>query len=204
MSLMTIAILDYGAGNLQSVLHACTHLGYQAVVTDNPDALLKASHIIVPGQGAFKQAMTQIASRRLTSVLLDIIQSEKPFLGICLGFEILFNSSEEHGGASGLGVFPGRFVPIPAQPLKVPHIGWNTVKNTKEPMFKSLSEKSHFYFVHSYYIVDTDPDIIAATTDYGQNFVSAVAKGSVWGTQFHPEKSSASGLQLLDNFLSLT
>ncbi|RAP26433.1 imidazole glycerol phosphate synthase subunit HisH [Candidatus Marinamargulisbacteria bacterium SCGC AG-343-D04] len=199
---MTIAILDYGAGNIRSVQHACSHLGYESFISNNKDELLSASHVIVPGQGAFSQAMTLLKDKSLDLVLRDIIAHGTPFLGICLGFQILFESSDEHGHHEGLGLLPGKVSKIDDPLLNVPHMGWNTVENLHSTMFNAIPEHSHFYFVHSFYIQSTPSSFVASNTTYGQSFVSAVVKDNVWGTQFHPEKSSDAGLQLLRNFLN--
>ena len=199
-----IAILDYGAGNIHSVLHALHYLNVSATVTANPADLLTASHVIVPGQGAFKQAMEQLHRHDLVTPLQQVVAQGTPFLGICLGFQILFEASEEHGHTKGLGFFPGTVVPFKSDSLKIPHMGWNTLSQHHDTMFSSLPASSHMYFVHSFYVPHSTANWVAATTQYGESFVSAVCKENVWGTQFHPEKSSAAGLQLLQNFLSLT
>lgn len=200
---MTVIIVDYGAGNIQSVHHACTHLGVNCKVSNNIHDLKTASHVIVPGQGAFKQAITLFKKTGLDEAIMSCIKSGTLFLGICLGFQVLFESSDEHGHHQGLGVVNGRVEKIISQSLKVPHIGWNTVTTQHSSMFNNIAQDSFFYFVHSYYVTQTENNCIAATTDYEKNFVSAIAKDNVWGTQFHPEKSSGVGLQLLQNFLKL-
>jgi imidazole glycerol-phosphate synthase subunit HisH len=199
-----IAIVDYGAGNVFSVAHVCEHLGQEVTITHDPDSILTASHVIVPGQGAFKQAMTALTDLKLGDVLHTLIKRGTPFLGICLGFQILFEASTEHGDVQGLGVFPGTCTKIEAPNLTVPHMGWNQCQHSNHAMFKGIKPEDYVYFVHSYCIKAANTEHEIAHTTYGERFVSAVAKNNVWGTQFHPEKSSAVGQQLLRNFFELT
>lgn len=196
-----IAVVDYGEGNIGSVVKAVEHLGYQAKVTQNEQEIIQASHVIVPGQGAFKQAMRQLRHLDLVDCIQERILSNKPFLGICLGFQILFDSSDEHGEEVGLSVFPGKVERFTDERLKIPHMGWNNLNKRDVPMMKGLEANPYVYFVHSYAVFSTDNKIIAATSNYGKDFVAAVQRGPIWGCQFHPEKSSDIGMQILGNFL---
>lgn len=199
-----IAIIDYGASNIHSITHSLTHVNAEFVVTNDIDTIQLASKVIVPGQGAFLHAMTSLTNLNLIDTITDTINSGKPFLGICLGFQVLFESSDEHDFTKGLGIFPGHFTKFSSKQLKVPHMGWNSCELSSNcTMFNSITPNSHFYFVHSYYLESTTPSIISATTQYGSSFVSAIQHNNVWGTQFHPEKSSSIGLKLLENFCSL-
>jgi glutamine amidotransferase len=199
-----IIIIDYDAGNIHSVQHACSHCGYDSQITQSPDLIASATGIIIPGQGAFKPAMEKMNQRNILPSLQQAINNKIPILGICLGFQIMFETSDEHGQHKGLGLFPGHVTKIQSTTKKVPHMGWNECQHTNHPMFKDIESNAHLYFVHSYHVKTTDPAIITATTTYETPFVSAVAKGTLWGTQFHPEKSSRVGLKLLKNFLELT
>jgi glutamine amidotransferase len=205
-----IAIVDYGMGNLRSVHKALEKVGFPAVVTPDPSLIGKADGLVLPGVGAFKKAKENLEHQRLVDPILKFIQSGKPFLGICLGLQLLFSESEEFGRDKGLEVFRGRVVRFPfslpgtvmaRDSLKVPHMGWNTVRVVKRcPALEGVEEGTHFYFVHSYFPVSEDRDIIATTTDYGGEFVSSVAKGNLFACQFHPEKSQSEGLRILQNF----
>ncbi len=199
-----IAIVDYGMGNLRSVQKAFEHAGFPAVVTSDQDKVAAASGVVLPGVGAFAQAMGNLNRTGLDQAVLGAIEQGKPFLGICLGLQLLFETSEETfgggGPASGLGVLPGtvrRFAPG----LKVPQIGWNQLEYPKRtPLFAGVPEGSYVYFVHSYYVDPADSTVAASTTEYGLSFVSSVAQDNVWAIQFHPEKSSRVGLRILHNF----
>jgi len=205
-----IAIVDYGMGNLRSVHKALERVGFQALVTQDPGAIGKAAALVLPGVGAFKKAMENLEGLRLIDPILTFIQSGRPFLGICLGLQLLFSESEEFGFQKGLGIFSGRVVrfpfSLPGEPssgdsLKVPHMGWNSVQIKRRfPALEGIAEGTHYYFVHSYYPVPEDRGIIATTTDYGGEFVSSVGKGSLFACQFHPEKSQSAGLKILENF----
>jgi imidazole glycerol-phosphate synthase subunit HisH len=205
-----IAIVDYGMGNLRSVHKALEKAGFPACVTPDPSLIGKADGLVLPGVGAFKKAKENLEHQRLVDPILKFIQSGKPFLGICLGLQLLFTESEEFGRDKGLGVFRGRVVRFPfslpgalmaKDSLKVPHMGWNSVRVQKKcPALEGIEEGTHFYFVHSYFPVPEDRDIIATTTDYGGEFVSSVAKGNLFASQFHPEKSQSAGLRILQNF----
>lgn len=199
-----VAIIDYGAGNLQSVKKALDFIGAESKITDNKDEINAASHIILPGVGSFADAMSCIRERELEETIKKSADGSKHFLGICLGLQLLFESSEESPGVKGLGVFKGDIVTIPKDNgLKVPHIGWNSVKlNQTNGIFEGIKDESYFYFVHSYYLKNADEDIVAGTTEYGVPIQCAVQNGRVCATQFHPEKSSEVGLALLKNFVN--
>lgn len=199
-----VAIIDYGAGNLQSVKKALDFIGAESKITDNKDEINAASHIILPGVGSFADAMSCIRERGLEETIKKSANGSKHFLGICLGLQLLFESSEESHGIKGLGVFKGDIVTIPKDNgLKVPHIGWNSVKlNQTNGIFEGIKDESYFYFVHSYYLKNADEDIVAGTTEYGVPIQCAVQNGRVCATQFHPEKSSEVGLALLKNFVN--
>lgn len=198
-----IVILDYDAGNTHSIKHACTHLGFETVLTNDINTINQASKLIVPGQGAFKQAMQNLKEKQLITPIKTLIKNDIPYFGICLGFQILFESSTEHETNEGLGILPGHITRINAPHLKIPHMGWNSCNIKNSSMFQNIESESYFYFVHSYCLYNTDPSIISATTTYNSDFVSSVCKNTIWGTQFHPEKSSDVGLKLLKNFLML-
>lgn len=198
-----VAIIDYGAGNLSSVKKALDYLGAENEITQDREKILSASHIILPGVGSFADAMHSMKERGLVDVVKEAAASGKPFLGICLGLQLLFESSEESPGVEGLGILKGRIVEIPKDNgLKVPHMGWNSISvKQKNGIFKDIDDESYFYFVHSYYLKDAEEDVVAATTEYGVSIQCAVQKGNLCATQFHPEKSSKVGLKLLENFL---
>ncbi len=205
-----IAIVDYGMGNLRSVHKAFERVGLPAIVTHDPGLIRKATGLVVPGVGAFKKAMENLKELGLVETIIEFIEGGKPFLGICLGLQILFSESEEFGVQSGLGIFKGRVVrfsfslpglSLSANPLKVPHMGWNAVNVRKRPpALEGIENGAHFYFVHSYYPVPEDPEIVATTTDYGGEFVSSITRENLFACQFHPEKSQAAGLKILKNF----
>ncbi len=203
-----IAVIDYGMGNLRSVQKALEAVGASVKVTRNPSDILSASSVVLPGVGAFKDCMTNLKRFDLVDVVHKSIQSGKPFLGICLGLQLLFHQSEEFGQVSGLEILPGDVVgfagKIPDSALKIPHMGWNTVKVQKSnPLFESIPDKSYFYFVHSYYVVPKQEGDIATTTQYGVEFVSSIHHENIYAFQFHPEKSQKLGLTLLKNFSEL-
>ncbi len=207
-----IAVIDYGMGNLRSVQKALEAVGARAVVTRNPKEILSAASVVLPGVGAFKDCMTNLHRFDLVDVVHKSIQSGKPFLGICLGLQLLFHQSEEFGQVPGLEILPGDVVGFsgkipdssPDSTLKIPHMGWNTVQVQKtNPLFKSIPDKSYFYFVHSYYVVPKQSDDIATTTQYGIEFVSSIHHENIYAFQFHPEKSQKLGLTLLKNFSEL-
>ncbi len=195
-----IAIIDYGAGNLQSVKKALDFIGAKSEITFDKKKIETADRVILPGVGSFGDAMDMLRKRGLEDTVKSAASGEKPFLGICLGLQLLFAESEESSEAQGLGIFEGKIKKIPsAEGLKVPHMGWNSVKLIQtDGIFKNIPDESYFYFVHSYYL--SGADTVAATTSYGVEIQCAVQKGLAAATQFHPEKSSEAGLQLLRNF----
>jgi len=200
-----IAIIDYDAGNLNSVEKALMKVGAEPVVTRDPAVIEKADKVILPGVGAFGEAMEKLKSFDLVEPIKKVIASGKPFLGICLGLQLLFEYSEEKEGCKGLSVLKGGIKRIPDAPgLKVPHMGWNslTVKENAK-LFKNLPEEPYVYFVHSYYLQAEEQEIVAATTEYGVSIHASVEKGNVFACQFHPEKSGETGLAILKNFVEL-
>ena len=199
-----VAIIDYGAGNLSSVKKALDYLGAKSEITQDREKIISASHVILPGVGSFGDAMKSMEERGLVDTVKEAALSGKPFLGICLGLQLLFESSEESPGVKGLGLLNGTITEIPGNNgLKVPHMGWNSVKlMQKSGIFRDIQEDSYFYFVHSFYLKDADEDTVAATTEYGVTIECAVQKGNLCATQFHPEKSGKTGLKLLENFLN--
>lgn len=199
-----ISIVDYDMGNLRSVQKAFEHLGFSAEVSGDPDAVRKAERLVVPGVGAFRDAMASLRAKGLDAAILEYAQSGRPLLGICLGLQLFFDASEEYGEHKGLGLFPGRVVRFPAmrddkgEELKIPHMGWNVVHGQGE--LGRVLDGKYVYFVHSYYAVPADPAHIAGTTPYGIDFCSAAARDNVWAAQFHPEKSAEAGMALLAAF----
>lgn len=200
-----IAVIDYGMGNLGSVSKALESLGGKAKVTQKDSDLKRAEKIVLPGVGAFYDAMRALARLNLIEPLKEEIASNKIYLGICLGLELLFEKSEEGTGCEGLGILKGDVVRFKGPGLKVPHIGWNQVKVRKSncPLFRGIDDNAFFYFVHSYYVRPEDTDDAAAVTDYGSEFTSVVWKDNIYATQYHPEKSQGLGLKFLENFLRL-
>lgn len=198
-----IAIIDYDMGNLRSVQKGFERAGHKCIITRNPKDILDASHVVLPGVGAFKDCMENLNNYGLIEPIVDTINQGKPFLGICLGLQLLFTEGEEFGIHKGLNIIKGKVVKFSfdAPQLKIPHMGWNDIKIAKpSPIFKNIPENSYFYFVHSYYVVPEDKNIIASTTDYGIEFVSSIWKDNIFACQFHPEKSQKLGLQILKNF----
>lgn len=198
-----ISIIDYDAGNIKSVEKAFLYLGEKPVLTRDADEILASDHIVLPGVGAFGDAMYKLNSYGLADVIKKAVAGKIPLLGICLGMQLLFESSEESPGVKGLSVLDGEILRIPAKPdLKIPHIGWNSL-NFPNPgvLFKGLPENSYVYFVHSYYLKAKDPGIVKATAEYGVNIHASVEKENIFGCQFHPEKSSEVGLKILKNFM---
>lgn len=197
-----IAVVDYGAGNLRSVEKALQALGADARLTADPEAVRRAERVVLPGVGAFGEAMERLRSSGLDEAVMAAIRAGKPFLGICLGLQLLFEQSEESPRARGLGLLRGSVRRLP-EAVKVPHLGWNIVAFREgERMFGSIPEGSYFYFAHSYYAEPADPKLVTGQTEYGISFASAVRMENVWAVQFHPEKSQKWGLQFLRNFLS--
>ncbi len=198
-----IAIIDYGAGNLQSVAKALAHLGCEYVITGDRDTLLNADGAILPGVGAFGDAMDCMEKNNLKNAVLDFIESGKPFLGICLGLQLLFKESEETPGKTGLDIFEGSVCLIPKDNgLKIPHMGWNSLKILKKDgIFKGIEDEPYVYFVHSYYLRAKDRDIVSSQTVYGVDIDASVQYKNVTAVQFHPEKSGKTGLKMLENFI---
>ena len=199
-----IAIVDYGAGNLMSVHNTLDFLGYENKIAASADVIENAAGVILPGVGAFPDAMAALRHSGLTDAVLAAAK-EKPFLGICLGLQLLFEGSEESDGVEGLHLLDGEIVKIPEAPgLKIPHIGWNSLDFPHEGrLFAGLKEQPYVYFVHSYYLKAKDPSIVKATTEYGVTIHASVEKGNLFACQFHPEKSSTVGLQILKNFAEI-
>lgn len=200
-----IAIIDYGAGNLQSVKKAFDFIGAESVITDNPEVINACDRILLPGVGSFGDAMDSMAKNGLVETVKQNALSGKPFLGICLGLQLLFEESEESPGVKGLGIFKGKIKKFSSDMgLKIPHIGWNSLSiKQDDTLFKGIPENSYVYFVHSYYLHAEDEKDIACVTNYGIDFHSAVGKNNIFATQFHPEKSGDVGLQILRNFASM-
>ena len=206
MSNPSIAIVDYQMGNLRSVQKALEHVGTEALVTSNAEEIGQAEKIILPGVGAFGDAMRELRARNLVEPIKEQIEAGKPFLGICLGLQLLFEVGKEGGDHEGLGVIPGSVVRFPKfDELKVPHMGWNQVGIAKDgcPLLNGVPEDAHFYFVHSYYVEPTNESDIWLSCDYGLTFCASVWRENVFATQFHPEKSQKDGLQILKNFAAI-
>ena len=197
-----VAIIDYGAGNLHSVKNALDFLGAESEITSDKDRILAADHVILPGVGAFGDAMRSLNESGLTDTVKAAADGSRPFLGICLGLQLLFESSEESPGVDGLGIFRGSVVKIPERGLKIPHMGWNNITLTKKSRILP-DNKPFVYFVHSYYINAQDSDVVSAYTEYGEKLDVAIERGTVVATQFHPEKSGDVGMDILNRFLNL-
>ena len=200
-----VAIIDYDAGNIKSVEKAIQFLGEEAVITREKDILLSSDHVILPGVGAFGDAMEKLEKYELVDVIKEITGKGTPFLGICLGLQLLFESSEEAPGVQGLGILKGKIKKFPEnQGLKVPQIGWNSLKyDNPGRLFRDVPEYSYVYFVHSYYLEAADSAIVKASTEYIVNVHASVEQDNVFACQFHPEKSSDTGLKILKNFISI-
>ncbi len=200
-----IAIIDYDAGNIKSVEKALLYLGEAAKITRDREEILKADKVILPGVGNFGDAMANLHKYNLVSVIKEVVEKKTPFLGICVGLQLLFERSDESDGVPGLGILPGEILRIPEKEgLKIPQIGWNNIKiDTNCPLFKDLPETPYVYFVHSYYLKAKEESMVKATTEYGTLIHAAVQKDNVFACQFHPEKSSEVGLKILKNFVEL-
>ena len=199
---MTVAVVDYGMGNLRSVAKALEFVGFENVmVTASPKDVSNADAVVFPGQGAFRKAVENLKALGLVKPILESIEKGKPFLGICLGLQLLFEKSHEHGLTEGLGFIKGEVRILPPT-VKIPHIGWNQIfrKREKSKLFEGIGDGDYFYFVHSYCVYPEDDSVIASTTDYGVEFVSAIEVENLWAVQFHPEKSQKKGLKILENF----
>ncbi len=201
-----LAVIDYGAGNLRSVLHALKHLNARDLqLVQRPEQLRGASKIILPGVGAFGAGMAQMRKQELVAPLKAALAAGTPYLGICVGMQMLYEIGEEMGEHEGLGILGGRVLRFPHfTDRKVPHMGWNQLNiKLRSDLFRGLDERSYVYFVHSYYCAPTDPDSVAASVDYGIDYAAAIQRDNIFGVQFHPEKSQSIGLRILANFLSL-
>ena len=198
-----IAIVDYGAGNLRSVVNAIARLGYQSKITSSPDEVLAARAVILPGVGAAAETMENLKALGLVEPIRRLITEGRPFLGVCIGLQVLFSGTEEGGGHECLGIIPGRVRKLP-QGLKIPHMGWNQVKQkVSHKVFDGVPDCANFYFVHSYYVEPEDKSLVAGETSYGIPICSVIARGNLVATQFHPEKSGEFGLKIYDNFIKL-
>jgi glutamine amidotransferase len=198
-----ITIIDYGAGNLRSVVNAVGRLGYEANVTADPAEVLKARAVILPGVGAAADTMTNLREQGLDEPIRRVIAEGRPFLGVCIGMQVLFSDTEEGGSHQCLGIIPGTVRKFPAG-LKVPHMGWNQLKQKiAHPVFEGIADEADFYFVHSYYVEPEDRGMVAGETEYGLPFCSVVAQDNLVATQFHPEKSGEVGLKIYDNFIRM-
>jgi imidazole glycerol phosphate synthase glutamine amidotransferase subunit len=201
---MRAGIIDYGAGNLRSVANAVHSLGIEPRIVVGRDDFADLTHLILPGVGSFGDSMRELESRDLVEPIREWIADDRPFFGICVGYQLLFESGEESPGVPGLGVFQGQVGKFPEDGRKIPHMGWNAafLRHSDSPIWEELGDEPFFYFVHSYFPTPTDPGLVAAETDYeGTRFASAIRKGNLIATQFHPEKSQQAGLRLLGNFL---
>ena len=200
---MKVVIVDFGAGNLHSVSRAVVNAGTRPLVTSNPSYLEDAEAVIVPGVGAAADTMSNLRASGFVEPIRDYIASGRPFLGVCMGQQALFEVSEEGGEHECLGILPGRVVRF-SNGLKVPHMGWNQVRIVKQhPIFEGVDDGSYFYFVHSYYPQPADPDVVIGETEYGVTFASVIARDNIVATQFHPEKSGEAGLRVYSNFLEI-
>ena len=198
-----ITIIDYGAGNLRSVVNAISKLGYTSEITSRPDEILSAEMVILPGVGAAAETMQILKALNLAEPIRQFITRGRPFLGVCLGLQVLFTGTEEGGWHECFNVLPGRVRMLPAG-LKIPHMGWNQVKQKiSHPVFAGVPDETNFYFVHSYYVEPDDKSLIAGETEYGIPFCSVIARDNLVATQFHPEKSGEMGLKIYDNFINL-
>lgn len=200
-----IAIIDYQMGNLRSVQKGFEKVGHSAEITSDPKVLAGADRIVLPGVGGFRDAIAELRRRDLVGPIQDMIAAGKPFLGICLGLQLLFDVSYEDGEHEGLGIVSGKVLRFDVPPeFKVPHMGWNQAEIVRPaPILAGIEEGSHFYFVHSYHVVPDDPNVVAVEADYHQPFCAMICRDTLFATQFHPEKSQANGLQLLRNFAEL-
>ncbi|MFZ4774302.1 MAG: imidazole glycerol phosphate synthase subunit HisH [Terrimicrobiaceae bacterium] len=197
-----IGVVDYGSGNLRSVCKALEAAGAVTTLVSEASQLGSLDAVVVPGVGSFGDCASNLRATGLWEPLRDWIKADRPYLGICLGYQLLFDSSEESPDVEGLGVLPGTVVRFSDEKLKVPHMGWNTLSGMRGPLFQGLPEETSFYFVHSYYPVPADPSLAASICEYGIPFAASISRGALHATQFHPEKSQAAGLAVLRNFLT--
>lgn len=200
-----IAVIDSGSGNLRSVERALEAAGARDVsLTSDPDRVRAADKVVVPGQGAFADCAAALAERGLDDAIRDVVAAGVPYFGICLGLQVLFEESEEHGPVRGLGILPGRVVKFDPSAGKVPHIGWNQVSRRRDDvLLEGIEDRAHVYFIHSYFVQPRDPDLVVLGCEYGVEFAAAVRRDNLFACQFHPEKSQAVGLRLLANFVNL-
>ena len=200
-----ITIIDYDAGNIKSVEKAFLHLGQDVKITRDRDEILSASHVVLPGVGSFGDAMRHLKEYNLVNTIYDVVDQKTPFIGICLGLQLLFERSDESQGVSGLGILPGEILTIPpSEGLKIPHMGWNSLTmNPSSKLFKGIEENPYVYFVHSYYLKAKQAEDVAAKTFYSVSIDAAVERGNLFACQFHPEKSSQTGLKILKNFTEI-
>lgn len=200
-----ISIIDYDAGNIKSVEKALQSLGQEVIITRSKDEILSSDHVILPGVGSFGDAMSRLNEYGLCNTIYDVVDKGIPFLGICLGLQLLFESSEESPGVSGLGILKGKILKIPDSPdLKIPHMGWNSLDIREgSSLYKGISDNPYVYFVHSYYLKADNEEEVAATTDYSVKIHAGIEKDNIFACQFHPEKSSSVGLSILRNFVNI-
>ena len=200
-----IAILDYDAGNLRSVEKALNYIGEDTVITRDKDVIMNSDKVILPGVGSFGDAMEKLNNYNLINTIYDVVDKKIPFLGICLGLQLLFEESEETPGVTGIGILKGRIKKIPSiDNIKIPHMGWNSIDiKDGAKLFRGMSKQEYVYFVHSYYLEAEDENIVTATTEYGTHIHASVESGNIFACQFHPEKSSETGLHILQNFVNL-
>ena len=200
---MQVGIVDYGGGNLRSLRRAVESLGHEVQLVASAADLAGVTHLLYPGQGAYGDCLRKLEERGLKDSILDWIASDRPFFGICVGYQLLFSGSEEAPGQNGFNVIDGQIVKFQSDTLKIPHMGWNALKlsDSAHAVWEGLPEDPYFYFVHSYYSVEVDPTVVAGVCEYGEPFTACVIKGNLLATQFHPEKSQDNGLKLIENFL---
>ncbi len=200
---MQVGIVDYGGGNLRSLRRAVESLGHEVQLVASAADLAGVTHLLYPGQGAYGDCLRKLEERGLKEGILDWIAADRPFFGICVGYQLLFSGSEEAPGQSGFEVIDGQIIKFQSDTLKIPHMGWNALKlsDRSHAVWEGLPEDPYFYFVHSYYSVEVDPSVVAGVCEYGEPFTACVIKGNLLATQFHPEKSQDNGLKLIENFL---
>ena len=200
-----ISIIDYDAGNIKSVEKALEYLGQKAVITRDRDEIMASEGVILPGVGSFGDAMGKLKEYNLINTIYDVVDKKIPFMGICLGLQLLYRDSEESPGVSGLGILKGSILKIPERPgLKIPHMGWNSLETVPgAPLFKNITGNPYVYFVHSYYLKADDPSEVTAVTDYSVRIHAGIQKDNVFACQFHPEKSGALGLKILENYIGI-